>query len=139
MFVAKNIANIPIQNWYQSPGHYDNKFNIPVTDWKKERNTSILYDASVRHSFPQFDYLNTWPKRCIQDPISLKINCSDRTFIGPNYSNEFYIGPNFIDPDGVVPESNFETPSIEFKETPAALKTRDNTKLKLSWARNGIW
>jgi hypothetical protein len=54
--------------------------------------------STCAYNFPDYNYYGAYPYRCIQDPISFHIACSDRNFVGPDYTNSYYIGENTLDP-----------------------------------------
>lgn len=78
------------------------------------------YEPTTGYAYPHYNYLTSWPKRCIEDPFNGQIICNERNFIGPNYKNPFYVGENFVDPDepaiGSPEERNLYTPNIPINQ-----------------------
>lgn len=105
---------------------------MPFVNHQKQGNP--LQDPSQAYAYPYYNYYESWPKRCIQDPISLEIRCEDRNFIGPNYNNAYYTGPNFIDP--VAQRGNGEARPLrkDAPVLPRAPMTRPNlTEMGHMW------
>jgi len=88
---------------------------------------ATVQDPSRAYGYPYHNYYASWPKRCLQDPISMAVQCTDRNFIGPNYSNVYYTGPNFLDPVAQRPFGGpKELARADGAPMPAAFHTRPN-------------
>lgn len=79
------------------------------------------YEPTTGYAYPHYNYLTSWPKRCIEDPFNGQIICNERNFIGPDYKNPFYTGENLVDPNepaiGSAEERNLYTDYIASNQT----------------------